>query len=244
MESVTRSPHHPLTLSCIIPPMTTLLLAQATAPAAPMGVWDLFLKSFDVFTIVLLLGSVTAGAYIFRSLIEIRPGAILNDRKVRTITDLVRDGRMNELRGYVQQDRSFVSVVLRAAIEQGGSKESMREAAELAASEEVAAWFRKIEPLNVIGNVGPLVGLAGTVWGMILAFTSLGEAGGQASPASLSLGISKALFHTLLGLCLAIPSLLIFGFYRGVIDRHCTRAMVVAAELVEKLPSEEPASVR
>jgi biopolymer transport protein ExbB len=213
---------------------------QGTAgAAAPVGVWGLFLQSFDAFTVVLIAGSITAGAYIFRALVEIRPSAIVRPARVRTMTDMVREGRIGELRGFVAQDSSFVAVVLRAALAQGGTRESMREASELAASEQVASWFRKIEPLNVIGNLGPLVGLAGTVWGMILAFTTLGEAGGQASPAHLSLGISKALFHTLLGLCLAIPSLLIFGFYRGVVDRHCTRAMVIASELVEKLPAEE-----
>jgi biopolymer transport protein ExbB len=115
----------------------------------------------------------------------------------------------------------------------------MREAAELAASEESARWFRKIDMLSVIGNLGPLVGLAGTVWGMILAFTSLGETGGQAGPAQLSLGISKALFHTLLGLCLAIPCLLAYGWYRGVVDRLCTRAIVSASEVIEALPATE-----
>jgi biopolymer transport protein ExbB len=151
---------------------------------------------------------------------------------------MIRNGRFGELKGYVEQDQSFPSRVLRAALSQGTTRESMREAAELTASELVAGWFRKVEPLNVIGNLGPLIGLAGTVWGMILAFTSLGQSGGQAGPADLSLGISKALFHTLLGLCLAIPCLVVFGFYRSVIDRHCTRAMVVAAEMVEKLPEE------
>jgi biopolymer transport protein ExbB len=212
-------------------------------PAAPTGVWGLFKQSFDLFTILLLAGSVTAGAYIFRSIVEIRPGTILPSGKVRAIEDMVVAGRFGELKNFVSQDDGFVSQVLRAAFfaAENGSKdgrESMREAAELAASEQVAGWFRKIEPLNVIGNLGPLVGLAGTVWGMILAFTTLGEAGGEANPATLSIGISKALFHTLLGLCLAIPCLLVFGFYRSVIDRHCTRAMVVSAELVEKLPEE------
>ncbi|MEX2219522.1 MAG: MotA/TolQ/ExbB proton channel family protein [Phycisphaerales bacterium] len=217
-------------------------LAQTTtpqSPAAPVGPWGLFLQSFDFFTIVLLLGSVAAGAYIFRAIVEIRPGAIVPAGRIVQIADLVRAGRIGELRGVVYQDNSFVGATVRAALEQGGSRESMREAAELAASEQIAGWFRRIEPLNVIGNLGPLVGLAGTVWGMILAFTTLGEAGGQASPAHLSLGISKALFHTLLGLCLAIPALLVFGYYRGVIDRHCTRALVIASELVERLPAEE-----
>jgi biopolymer transport protein ExbB len=111
----------------------------------------------------------------------------------------------------------------------------IRDAAELAASEESARWFRKIDLLNVIGNLGPLVGLAGTVWGMILAFTSLGASDGQARPADLSLGISKALFHTLLGLVLAIPCLLAYGIYRGMVDRLCTRAIVVSGEIVEEI---------
>lgn len=219
------------------------ILAQTSpgpaAPTAPRGVWSLFLQSFDLFTVLLIIGSVAAGAYIFRCLVEIRPGAILSAGKTSTIQSLIAAGRIGELRTFVERDDSFIASVVHAALQQPPQREAMREAAELSASEQVAAWFRRIEPLNIIGNLGPLVGLAGTVWGMILAFTELGEGGGQAGPADLSLGISKALFHTLLGLCLAIPCLLTFGFYRSLIDRHCTRAMVVSAELVEKLPAEE-----
>jgi biopolymer transport protein ExbB/TolQ len=117
----------------------------------------------------------------------------------------------------------------------------MREAAELSASEESARWFRKIDLLNVIGNLGPLVGLAGTVWGMILAFTSLGDSGGNAGPAQLSLGISKALFHTLLGLCVAIPCLAAYGVYRGIVDRLCTRGIVMASDILEAIAKERKA---
>lgn len=133
----------------------------------------------------------------------------------------------------------MVSKIVRAAINVPVSdKNALREAAELAASEESGRWFRKLEPLNVIGNLGPLLGLAGTVWGMIIAFAALGESGGQANPAVLSLGISKALFHTLLGLMLAVPCLTVFGFYRQIVDRLCTRAMVQGADLVELLPGD------
>lgn len=214
-------------------------VAQGAAPPAATGIWHLFIQSFDFFTVLLLAGSVAAGAYVFRALVEVRTGTILPLDRTRAITDMLKQSRFAELRGYVEKDRSFLSRVIAAAFAQGQTRESMREAAEMAASEQVASWFRRIEPLNIIGNLGPLVGLAGTVWGMILAFTSLGQAGGQAGPADLSLGISKALFHTLLGLCLAIPCLLVFGFYRSIIDRHCTRAMVMAAEVVEKLPVDQ-----
>jgi len=79
------------------------------------------------------------------------------------------------------------------------------------------------------------------VWGMILAFTSLGVTEGQAGPAELSVGISKALFHTLLGLVLAIPCLLVAGVYRSAVERLCGRAIAESARLVERLPASEVA---
>jgi len=68
---------------------------------------------------------------------------------------------------------------------------------------------------------------------MIIAFATLGEPGGQAGPGALSAGISKALFHTLLGLVLAAPALAFYGFYRSRIDRLCNRALVMGAQLVD-----------
>jgi biopolymer transport protein ExbB len=218
-------------------------ISHFTTLAADTGqsqLWALFRQSFDLFTIVLLLGSLVGVAVIVRCLIDIRGARILPRTPINTIEDLVRSGRIDELRGFTSRDDSFVSRVVGAAIRSSTTDRiAQREAAELAASEEIAFWFRKIEPLNIIGNLGPLIGLAGTVWGMILAFTSLGESAGQAGPQDLSLGISKALFHTLLGLCLAIPCLLAFGWFRASIDRLCTRAMLVSAEIVERLPLRE-----
>ncbi len=220
-------------------------VAQEGEAAAPgigagdqLGLWPLFRQSFDLFTIVLIIGSVAAVALIVRNIIEIRAGVIMPAKRTGRLIDLIEHGRFEDARTFVKRDDSFVGSVIRAAMrESGRGKAAMREAAELAASDQSARWFRKIELLNIIGNLGPLVGLAGTVWGMIIAFTSLGAADGQAGPADLSLGISKALFHTLLGLVLAIPCLLTFGIYRGIVDRICTRAMVESARLVELLPA-------
>jgi biopolymer transport protein ExbB len=221
----------------------TLAFAQSTTPSAPApasggGVWALFVQSRDVFTLVLVLGSLVGMTMIFVCLMEIRESRILPNASVRRIKELASTKRFEELAEFVSGDGSYLARSLRPAmVHVGGDRAALREAAELAASEESARWFRKIEILNVIGNLGPLIGLAGTVWGMILAFTSLGEAGGQSQAADLSLGISKALFHTLLGLCLAIPCLLVFGIYRSIVDRICTRGMMLASEVVEQLPT-------
>ncbi|MBS0191972.1 MAG: MotA/TolQ/ExbB proton channel family protein [Phycisphaerales bacterium] len=203
------------------------------------GLWGLFVQSFDGFTVLLLVGSLVAVAIIVRCIIDVRQAKILPEASVSRINDLVKAGREEDLRAFIKNDESFPSRVLRQVLESGRKQDrvGMRETAEIAASEEVARWFRAIEPLNVVGNLGPLIGLAGTVWGMILAFTSLGESGGQAGPGDLSQGISKALFHTLLGLTLAIPCLFVFGFYRSIVDRICTRAMLVCSQLIEMLPA-------
>jgi len=211
---------------------------MAQAPTAT-GIWPLFVQSFDFFTILLLAGSVAAGAYIFRAVVEVRPGAILPLDRTRAIQDMVKQGRFAELRGYVEKDGSFLSRVLAAAFAQGSSRDSMREGAEMAASEQVAGWFRRIEPLNIIGNLGPLVGLAGTVWGMILAFASLSAAGGRASPTELSLGISKALMHTLLGLVLAIPALAFVALFRARIERATGRAIGACSTVIDRVAASE-----
>jgi len=118
--------------------------------------------------------------------------------------------------------------------------------AELAASEQIAMWFRKIEPLNVIGNLGPLVGLAGHRLGDDPSLL-LPWARPAARPARrvFRWASARPCSHVA-GPLPGDPSLLVFGFYRSTIDRHCTRAMVIASELVEKLPAEdpEPAPVR
>lgn len=201
-----------------------------------LDLWPLFIQSFDLFSVALLLGSLIAVAWIVRVALDIRQGSIQPKSSSQTLDRLIGNGRSSEVARFTSGDRAFVSRVVSAALEHRAlGQTAMRDAAELQASIESARWFRRIELLNVIGNLGPLVGLAGTVWGMILAFTSLGATGGQAGPTDLSLGISKALFHTLLGLLLAIPCLLVFGVYRGIADRICTDAMAEAARATDRV---------
>ncbi len=218
--------------------MNSLLLLAAAEPAksVSLGVADLFRQSFDIFTVLLVLASIAAGTVIVRAIIEIRAARVVPDESERQVRRFLADGNLAGLESFLQRDTSFYGYVLRAGMTAPASdRPAIRNACELAASEQCARWFRKIEPLNVIGNLGPLLGLAGTVWGMVIAFGVLSSAGGQANPADLSGGIAKALFHTLLGLVVAIPSLLVFGLYRSVVDKLCTRAMAVSAELVELL---------
>lgn len=216
----------------------TLAQAQPASVRGATSLWSLFVQSFDLFSILLILGSLVGVATIFVCIMEIKPDKIAPEALGGKLFDFAKSNRPGDVRDAIARDDSLMSRILRAGLAHS-DRATMREAAELAASEESARWFRKIDLLNIIGNLGPLIGLAGTVWGMILAFTSLGDSGGNAGPAILSLGISKALFHTLLGLCLAIPCLAAYGVYRGMVDRLCTRGMVMASEILEAMPADK-----
>jgi biopolymer transport protein ExbB len=216
----------------------TFTLAQTEGAGGTGALWDLFIQSFDVFTVALLAGSLYATGAIVRAALDIREKNVFDATAADRARSLAERGLWGELRNLVRDDEGFLGAVLGAALGAAHrGRGEMHDAAEIAASEQTSGWFRRIEPLSLVGNLGPLVGLAGTVWGMILAFTSLGATAGQAGPAELSEGISKALFHTLLGLCLAIPCLLVFGAYRAKIDRLCTRAIAESARIVGMIPA-------
>ncbi|MEM7622565.1 MAG: MotA/TolQ/ExbB proton channel family protein [Planctomycetota bacterium] len=214
--------------------------AIAGAPRArPMvrgSVWSLFQQSFDIFTAVLVAGSLIAGFVIVRCMLDVRTKVILPPRTLTEIDRLVGSGRVAELREFTSKEHDFASAVVSAAArEHDRGREAMLDAADIAATAEAAKTVRQVELLALIGNIAPLIGLAGTVWGMINAFTSLGATGGDAGPAELSVGISKALFHTLLGLVLAIPAMLVAGVYRSAAERIMSKGVAQTSRLVDRL---------
>lgn len=210
--------------------------AASSGQSIVMGLWPLFTQSFDLFTIVLLAGSVAAVAIIVRNLFDVRSGVIAPRAALDRVLDLSKHQRWPELEHAVADDRTFIGQTLGPALAARASgRDAMHEAANIGASEAQAHWSRRVEPLAIIGNLAPLVGLAGTVWGMILAFASLSAAGGRASPTELSLGISKALMHTLLGLVLAIPALAFVALFRARIERATGRAIGACSTVIDRV---------
>jgi biopolymer transport protein ExbB len=94
----------------------------------------------------------------------------------------------------------------------------MMQAAESMTDELVVRRLRKIEVLNVFGQVAPMIGLFGTVYGMIVAFFTIAQMGGTADPVALAGGIGTALVTTFWGLLIAIPALSVFAVVRNRID--------------------------
>lgn len=204
------------------------------------------LWGLDITVIVVLVGcSVASIALIFDAILHLRESKIAPVETTEHIRSLIDSRQLKELIDFTAADQSFVSKAMQAGIRRAHlGYGAMREGLESAVSENSANLFRRIEMLNVIGNIGPLIGLLGTVLGMIEAFDALHHAGGQAKVSDLSVGIATALWHTFGGLAVAIPSLIAFGFFRMRLDKITGRASVLSEELLESLrPAEKAGAV-
>ena len=203
-----------------------------TAHAQEASFFSVLKESFDFVSVIIILCSVVGVALIIQGFIKVRKSVMMPESSTNHIRELISQRQFRELIEFTETDSSFVSKALNPALKRAPSFSAMKEAMETAIGEQTAEQFRKIEYLNIIGNLGPLLGLLGTVFGMIHAFMEMKNAGGQADPAVLSGGISKALAHTFLGLALAIPCLAVFGILRTMVDRITVQGALQAEELL------------
>lgn len=135
----------------------------------------------------------------------------------------------------VSGDDSFFARVLHASLLDAKSGfGSMIRGLDQTAEELTIKRLRKAEPLNVIGGVAPMVGLFGTVYGMILAFREIVASGGTPNPVGLAAGIGTALTTTFWGLVVAIPALAGYALLRNKIDALTVEATREAEELINR----------
>jgi biopolymer transport protein ExbB len=213
--------------------------AAVTAPPKGKGVFALIVEHMDwVFATIGIL-SVVGLTLIIQGFIKTRRAVYMPDESVATMRQLIEQKQFRELLEFTEADPSFVAKALNPALKRAPSFNSMKEAMETAVAEQTAEKFRNIEYLNIIGNLGPLLGLLGTVLGMIYAFSDMQAAQGKTDPSVLAGGIGTALTHTFLGLMLAVPCLAAFGVLRTMVDRLTVQSALVAEELLLMIKPQE-----
>jgi biopolymer transport protein ExbB len=134
-----------------------------------------------------------------------------------------------------EQDDFVSTAAVRAICKSGGDWFRMRNLFFESLQEQALRLGRRIEWLSLIGNVSPMVGLFGTVFGMIKLFNAIVTAGGQPQPAQLAEGISVALVTTLWGLFIAIPSLAIHGVFANRIETLLSDATAEAENILTEM---------
>ena len=130
---------------------------------------------------------------------------------------------------------TVLAMGLRAVIaEPRINREALRAAFESAGRAAVHRMERYLNTLGTIASAAPLLGLMGTVIGMIEIFGSQAPTGGN-NPALLAHGISVALYNTAFGLMIAIPSLMFYRYFRGLVDAYTVDMEQAADRMVPHL---------
>ena len=201
---------------------------ESTEPESPKGFMEIvFSGGWAGFLIILLLLglSLTAAYLVFEQLMTLRRADIIPAGLGERFRELLASGKVAEAEALCRERPSLLSfVLLNGLSEIEGGWTAVEKALEDATAEQSARLYRKIEYLSVIGNIAPMVGLLGTVIGMIFAFHQVAISRGSAGAGDLAEGIYQALVTTVGGLIVAIPSLGAFAVFRNRVDQLVVEA--------------------
>jgi biopolymer transport protein ExbB len=197
--------------------------------------WNLIVASGLIgYTIILL--SLLAVALIIEYALTIRSKILMPPGFADEVLQLLSQGQWAASVQKCQADPSPLAQILHAGMkEYEFGWDAIEKAAEEATTEQASRLYRKIEYLNVIGNIAPMLGLLGTVVGMVTAFQQLAESEGYARAADLAGGIYLALVTTVEGLLVAIPCLTLYSFFGNRIAALISETVFVAEQVLSPI---------
>ena len=165
---------------------------------------------------------------------------------------LARKGKFSEVLTLCQANDSMLSRIIRSALAQGQlGIEAVRESMQESGTREVTRLQQRVGYIGFIAAVAPMLGLLGTVTGMIASFQVLGAYKGAARPDQLAEGISEALVTTCMGLVVAVPLMFFHNYFRDRVTRisqaasgQCERLVRVMTAVVEARSTAHGAAAR
>ena len=181
----------------------------------------------------IMLCSVLTLAIFFERLFALRRSRVIPDKFIIEVSDLVRQQRMEDALTQCRLNNSSIARVLMAGISRHNkSRQQVKEAIEDIGRLEAATLERFLTILGTIAGIAPLLGLLGTVTGMIKAFSVISNAG-IGNPQMLAGGISEALITTAAGLTVAIPAFVFYKFLRSRVDKRILRMERASIEILD-----------
>ena len=202
-----------------------------------MNLLSIFVKGGWVM-LPIILCSVAAMAIIVERVWSLRRQRICPRRLVEQIWQWAKSGHLDVARVSALRAGSPLGQVLAAGLMNlQHSREVMKESIEEAGRHVVLELEKYLNTLGTIAAVTPLLGLYGTVLGMIKIFSAISSSG-VGNPAVLAGGISEALFTTVAGLTVAIPSLMAHRYFQRRVDELVSTMEQEALKMVEILHGE------
>ena len=195
-----------------------------------------------VIMMLVLIGlSLAALYFIIEHIFSLRRKDLLPEGLGESVRQQLQAGNLTEAKQLCNQQPSFLSFVLLHGIsELEFGWASVEKTLEDAIAEQAARMFRRAEYLTVLGNIAPMVGLLGTVTGMLMSFRQVAVSQGTAGAPQLAEGIYQALVTTVVGLIIAIPSVGAFAIIRNRIDQLVAEVGYTAQHVFAPLRRKKP----
>jgi biopolymer transport protein ExbB len=197
---------------------------------------DLFLKGGPVMYPLLGCSVIAVTVILERIFFWVREDMHRNQSLVDIVMELSRKGDWEEIRGRVARSKDYVIRILVSGILH--REFSMTKAMEAAAGDEIKRMRRFLDILDTMITVAPLLGIFGTVTGIITSFEILGTSGIE-QPLAVTAGIAEALITTAAGLAIAIPSVFFYNYFNSraeaaalTVEKYATSLEIVYEKLL------------
>lgn len=193
------------------------------------------IKNSGIIGMCIILLSVVALAIIIENFVSLKRDKLAPPELIDEIQALFDEGNYQEAMEICENEPNYFTRVAGAGISKIGHHfGTIEKSIEEMGDEESIKLHQKIGWLALIANVAPMMGLLGTVSGMVKAFNTIASSGGQASPAELADGISQALLTTMFGLIVAIPVTASFAFIRNRMVKSVIEVGAIVEDLFER----------
>ncbi|MDR3636662.1 MAG: MotA/TolQ/ExbB proton channel family protein [Isosphaeraceae bacterium] len=211
--------------------------SEATAPPAKKSMLMWALEASGPIGIVLLIISVYMSAMIIRFFLEMKVSEAVPPALVEKLETAIKERKFQEAYDACRDNESFLARLVRTGVANlPNGRPEAKESMNVVADEIVTGLEAKVGYLAIIGQLGPMIGLVGTIFGMIMSFQEIATAAGsQPKPEKVAEGISTALFITLEGVSLAVPAIYFYAFFKNKIALLTMEATKVADRTINSL---------
>jgi len=212
---------------------------EAAAAAAADHSHDLtvgkLVRDSGAFGWAIIALSVVALALAIENFVTLKRDKLAPPELIDEIQALFDEGQFQEAMELCENEPTFFTRICGAGIAKIGHPfDVISKSIEEMGDEESVKLHQKIGWLSLISNVAPMMGLLGTVVGMVISFNTIAKTAGQANPAELASGISQALLTTLFGLLVAIPAVSVFAYLRNNLIRSVIEVGAIVEDLFER----------
>lgn len=202
-------------------------------PAEVLTLEQMIQNGGPILWVIMALGflAIVMGLYFLLTITAAREAP---PKFIKRARDQIRAGELRDAYKMCEGRDELVAKVLAAGLKMSEQERFViQESMESEGERGATALWQKISYLNNIGVIAPLLGLLGTVWGMIGAFSATALDDAQVKGLTMAYNVSQAMITTAAGLLLAIPAMVVYYFLRGRVVKIVSVAEAQASEFVE-----------